>query len=509
MYMKYKSDLLSIIRIICFACLLFVVFTFLTNLYRPQRNDTMRMNNIYREKGLDVVYIGGSTAHVYWQPLKAYSDYGFTSACYSTNSFPPEGTKWYMREAYAMHNPRLFIVELRQFAQENFDNTFRESALRNGTDGMRWFSPYRIGYIFDYISKHKDGVGENAISNILFDITLNHNNEYTLSRKENWMDCDDYPIYLNKGYEFVDAYDSIDHKDFVSETEAEVDEQYVRELEHLLDYCDGIDSKVLFVFSPCNYGESDMTRYKVLENIVENRGYDCVNTNQENSNISMDYNMDFYNGAHVNCLGAKKYTEYIDGFVVEKYQIPDHREDERYSSWNESAKQFLLEQNEHEEIQRKLREEYIYSMNRSYELKKYTNLDDWCRELDAERYYFFVYQSKEASLDLSSLSELSKLGIRNDKGNMCGVYSSDITNDDIVDETISGTIFNSERGHVSYKILTEDVDVPIEINNIQYGDREVGDEGTIIVVFNKSLWKVVDIVNIHANDYESKIHHID
>lgn len=55
-------------------------------------NDRISVVGIKEEKkdSLDVIYIGGSAAFVYWELMKAYKDCGFTSYDLATNSIQTE-----------------------------------------------------------------------------------------------------------------------------------------------------------------------------------------------------------------------------------------------------------------------------------------------------------------------------------------------------------------------------------------------------------------------------------
>lgn len=75
--------------------------------------DRANVIGIKEEKELDVVFVGGSSTLVYWQPLKAWHEFGFTSYNYSTNSNQAENIKYYIKDILKTNSPELFEVDLR------------------------------------------------------------------------------------------------------------------------------------------------------------------------------------------------------------------------------------------------------------------------------------------------------------------------------------------------------------------------------------------------------------
>ena len=95
--MRIKEKILSLDRkkatqilgFILFVVILLKVFSSTTYIFRNAGYDRNHIVGIDNEK-VDMVYVGGSAAFVYWQPLKAWKDCGFTSYLYATNSIQGE-----------------------------------------------------------------------------------------------------------------------------------------------------------------------------------------------------------------------------------------------------------------------------------------------------------------------------------------------------------------------------------------------------------------------------------
>ena len=90
-------------------------------------------------------------------------------------------------------------------------------------------------------------------------------------------------------------------------------------------------------------------------NYIEKEGYKVLNLYQDKV-IDIDYNHDLYNYGHLNVYGASKYTIYLANYLKENYNLPDHRQDKKYSSWNE---EYIRFKNKFKELTKEDYEEVI------------------------------------------------------------------------------------------------------------------------------------------------------
>ena len=109
--MKNKRILVNVISI---AAIIGIIVSIIPFSYLSRRRDDSRENvtGFYAEDNntLDMVYIGGSAAYVYWQPLRAFNEYGFTSYDLATSTITPEAIKYYIVEAEKTQNPEHMLL---------------------------------------------------------------------------------------------------------------------------------------------------------------------------------------------------------------------------------------------------------------------------------------------------------------------------------------------------------------------------------------------------------------
>ena len=88
-------------------------------------------------------------------------------------------------------------------------------------------------------------------------------------------------------------------------------------------------------------GEAE--KFNTAMDMVRERGYEVLDFNTEEMahELGLDWEKDFYNSKHVNFMGAEKYTEYLSAYLAENYDLPDHRGQEKYESWEEAYEYYL------------------------------------------------------------------------------------------------------------------------------------------------------------------------
>ena len=89
------------------------------------------------------------------------------------------------------------------------------------------------------------------------------------------------------------------------------------------------------------YLVGDLFIYAVFNtafDIVRERGYTVLDFNRPEmyEELGLDFNKDYYNSKHVNYLGAEKYTRWLTAYLKDHYDLPDHRGQAGYESWEDA-----------------------------------------------------------------------------------------------------------------------------------------------------------------------------
>lgn len=334
-----KQRWTSVCKIVCFLAMCLVTLFCLSYLFRPVSVSRKNICGFYAEQKntLDMVYIGGSACYRYWEGLQAWNDYGFTSFNIAADAIQPQVLKYLVKEAQKTQSPQLFVVDLRPFQygdlysqQEELLNMERVAPFRNVSDSMK--------YSLNRYQMVENGApsGEEKWT-YHFDLAKYHSLVVSLLQKDNWRYLDNEEPLDNKGFWENDEVSSILRADFSAVTEMQpLSEEVDGIFRDLLTYCKENHLEVLFVVHAYQIAEEDQKKYNYMKQVIEEEyGFDYLNVNDYFEEIGFDPDHDFYNMDHANLLGADKYTNFLAGYIHRTYQLPDHRKDDSYESWNE------------------------------------------------------------------------------------------------------------------------------------------------------------------------------
>ena len=342
--MSFKRLLCSIISVIVSVALIISIIP--VSYFLRNNSDVKNIIGIYEEKNdsLDMIYIGGSACYVYWEPLRAWNEYGYTSYNVSADALPPQAIKYLMIESKKTQSPKLWLIDLRpfQYGEKYYDDTntsimYHETAIRNVSDSIKY-------------SKNRNDLINASVPNLkerysyYFDIAKYHSQflykiYWTLQGDKTPMDQLDNSVKNPyKGFKFIDwggreiqnfvDYSYVNDELKLSDT---LNELFI----DLLEYCKSEDEKVLFIVHSYIQTKEDKMNYNYMKRVIEDYGFDFLNTNDYYKEINLNYSNDMYNHNHVNIFGAEKYTNWLSKYINDNYELPNHKNDASYSEWDD------------------------------------------------------------------------------------------------------------------------------------------------------------------------------
>ncbi|MDO4544576.1 MAG: hypothetical protein Q4C25_00320 [Bacillota bacterium] len=342
---KKKNAIRAGIFVVVAALLLF----YLNSVFNIADSDSNKQifNAFYAEEEntIDAIYFGTSASNRYFIGPEAYQETGATIFTLATMGMPLFFIPTLMDEVEKTQSPQLYIIELRWVLKTK--DMITDAHIRRVTDSMK-YSSNRSQAIEDALEFTEGAEGE--LSNIeepldyYIPIIKYH------SRLETG-DLTPGDVFLanskneTKGYvTSPKTLKQVSQKEGVySEERSALSPEAEEALVELLDYCDGLDQEILFVLSPYSVKDGQMGKFNTAMDMVRQRGYEVVNFNTEAmvEELGLDWETDFYNSKHVNYLGAQKYTDYLTEYIAANYDLPDHRGEEGYESWEEAYQYYL------------------------------------------------------------------------------------------------------------------------------------------------------------------------
>lgn len=350
---KTIIKLLFVVGVIIFTGISFILISYLM---RPVTNSRKNICGFYAEEkeSLDVIYIGGSAAYLYWEPLSAWKEYGFTSYNFGLDSIQPQIIPFILEETEKTQSPSLYIIDVRPFQygdlyseEENSLNMEKVAPFRNFSDNIKYSrNRYKL------IEKHAPKKEE--VWTYHFDLAKYHSNLFSFINPESWRYIFNKKKLYTKGFSFYDEVYPIVHTD-TTEIEAELPlEEEIDELFcNLLKYCKEKELQVLFIVHAYANSETDQMKYNYIERRVREEGFDFINMNDYFYEIGLNPEEDFRDVDHVNLIGADKYTSFLAKYLDENYEFQDKRGLEVFSDWDKDFERWTLEV---EEAREKLNE---------------------------------------------------------------------------------------------------------------------------------------------------------
>ncbi len=334
-----KDSIKKIIGFILFFVIFIYSFIIVSYFFRLNGiGYTNRYNvvGIKSEGPLDMVYIGSSEVFVYYNALQAYEEFGYTSYAMSTEGLNCDAIKYYVKEVLKNQRPSLFVIGVSPFL--NYSTGIDEGTMRKSTDSLDYdFDRFRL--IEEYYKRH-DMTGVDKLS-LYIDLIKYHTNYDAFSNS------DAYTLMFNNSSNFLKGYLSMATwqyqtrvDGFVNENRIPIHEEAEDILRDLLDYLKSENLNVLFTISPYCMDGGTYAACNYILDIVNEYGYNGINTNAYYDEMGLDFEKDFYNSTHVNSLGAEKYTRFIGNYISTNYNLPNHHGEPAYYAWDFNSAQY-------------------------------------------------------------------------------------------------------------------------------------------------------------------------
>ena len=134
-------------------------------------------------------------------------------------------------------------------------------------------------------------------------------------------------------------------KDYMNDTGEVMDlpEVSINYLDKMIERCkkENIEFILYHVPSP---DSSSYARYIPVKKYADQKGIRLLELNYDNKKIGIDWDKDTSDGGdHLNLFGAEKVSIYLGKYLKDNYDLPDHRNEEKYSYWNNDYKTYLIE----------------------------------------------------------------------------------------------------------------------------------------------------------------------
>ena len=483
--MKRKIEIFKrIISVILFAAILITITTKYCNVLRDRTRESSFITGLTCVENVDVVFIGSSVTHTSWFPYRAWDEYGITSYDYASSGDmvgAEVGTIRYVK--HRQPDSKLFVIDIRAYLKAEGVGHIpvaKTNAMSHGFD--------RIYTILDCYNLIVDKSTMGTPLNHVFDILGFQSHREALADPEHWDYInDDVPSeYL--GCTISPDHMAIDEPPAWIEGEEDVSEYAEKCIRHLLEYEQKHDDvNILFTLNPYGINEQQILRANRMAKIIEEYDGHFLNLCSDKAPYEVDYEKDFFNPRHLNVFGGEKYTHYVGQYILDNFDIEDHRGDEKYAEWDT-----YLENSYKKEAKSEARVEA--------EMERKAADSEFVSDLDTFDDFFGWYSKASSAEDLSifmvaegELPEVSgdiwgifkKIGFYDDKHYYHWISSAGtVYNGD--DSTIEGKINAQES---PWTVTQSDDAASIVIDGTELSLKQ---EGINVVAWDDNEAEVVD-----------------
>lgn len=275
-----------------------------------KRNDAEADLLAQEKDSIDVLVLGDSEAYSSFSPLQVYHETGITSYVAAQPLQTIEEMKHMLTVALSTQHPKVVILE---------------------TDAI-----YRsYGSVSGIKSVLEEGL------NTLFPVFQYHNIWKMLGEN-------DYAKYSSwKGYYLNGAVAPCTSlSSYMSPTDQQYKIPWLNQLilEQIKQEVEDAGAQLVLISAPTPVNFS-MGMHNYLKQLAEDWDITYIDFNAIVDEIGIDWNKDTRDaGDHLNDSGAWKVTDYLIS-ILETMDLPDHRGDSAYSSWDETADEFLEQVN--------------------------------------------------------------------------------------------------------------------------------------------------------------------
>lgn len=259
-----------------------------------------------RKNSIDVLFLGDSEAVASISPMELFKEYGFTSYVCATTGQSLYTTYRFLVRALSNQSPKVVVLE----TDALFQGISLDECLLSD-----------LSILFPFFQYH----------NRWKSLTLA---DFTSPISYTW--TDDF-----KGYNSSSKVEAADPTGYMvpSDHVQEIESLTLMYLKRIKNYCQSRGIPLLLVSTPSTKNWN-YPRHNGVVQATTKEDLPYLDLNLITDELVIDWNTDTRDkGDHLNDSGAKKVSAYLGNFLREMYQLPDHRSDSAYLSWEQALNQ--------------------------------------------------------------------------------------------------------------------------------------------------------------------------
>ena len=257
------------------------------------------------ENTIDVIVVGDSETYSAYSPLQMYKEHGVTSYICGTSAQRLCDTVSILETAFETQSPQLIVLETNCF--------YRYAGPTQSADYDVLNDAAKIFPVLKHHNRWKQYLGLGG--------TSHHE-----------MEC------IRKGFKL--RTNTVPYKggEWMKETEkrkafSELVDEYLLQIYEL---CEKNGAELVLVTTPAPTNWT-YAKHNAVSDWANERDLTYLDMNFCHEDMRINWTTDTRDGGnHLNYNGAKKVSAYFGKYLTKEFELTDHREDEKYLSWNEA-----------------------------------------------------------------------------------------------------------------------------------------------------------------------------
>lgn len=262
---------------------------------------------VENEDMVDVVVMGDSLSYSSIIPAQMYRDYGIAAYISGTAAQQPNDTYRIIEEAFKTQNPKYVLLET--------NCIFRNYPVRDA--------------VYSYIRN-------------IFPVFTYHNRWKELKSDDFKMKFT-YTYFKNsKGFRYSNVYCGANTSEYmIPSNEIEpIPEKNITILENIKKMCQEHNTELILISVP-SVKCYDYKKHNAILRLTEALDVKYLDMNLKWEEIGINWKYDTRDqGDHLNYKGAVKVTEYLGEYLWNLGMLEDHRQENKYKTWNEDIEDF-------------------------------------------------------------------------------------------------------------------------------------------------------------------------
>lgn len=237
-----------------------------------------------------------------------------------------------------------------------------------------------------------------------------------------------------------------------------------------------------------------------MADMIQSYGFQYLNANEYYDEMNLDFSTDFYNKNHVNLFGAKKYTEFLEKYISQNYNLENHKGDPAYASWDEAYQEFQKQEEQHAQTVLDLKADVEKSSEIQKQMKEAKSLAEWQKLVSDNRFTLIVAGTQEIRWpkNVADQRVLSDWGLTSDSGRYIRVIKGgEIKYTNAEDEALTAEGVLGIWDDTSYHVSVENEFPVITLNDQQM----LTDKTKInVIIFENNYRKMIGSLTLTVNE---------